>query len=273
VTAGGLAAVPAPALATPAASARRRAAGAHLVLDYRPSQPTGWSPGPGGRRTGATIGGHVTSKDFTFNGQPYRVELLPLGPGGAADPVYEDVPADPTVKFQQTLADAFGAYYAFRYQGGFKGRDEFSVQSYSVFEQEPSDQAPMTTYGSDLYVVYRPDRADPSVHKSHSLQWIQVVNWSGTSSVDNADRANPFYIIGGLTSIYGEQVVNFDDIPQVGVGMGPGGPGGSSAPLSDHFIAESFLVRDTGTRDATGKDVVEVFGGFAWGWQVRQLTA
>ncbi|MFL6075492.1 MAG: hypothetical protein ACJ73S_19050 [Mycobacteriales bacterium] len=230
-----------------------------------------YSPGPGGQRTGATIGGHLSSKDFTFNGLPYRVELLPLGLGGSTDPRYEDVPADPTVKFQQTLGDAFGAYYAFRYQGGFRGRDEFSVQSYSVFVQEPTDQAPVTSYGADLYVAYHPDRDDPGTH--HSLQWIQVVNWSGTSELDNAGRANPFYILGGLTSIYGEQIVNFDDIPQIGVGLGSGGPGGGSVPLSDRFMAESFLVRDTGTRDAAGKDVVEIFGGFTWGWQVRQLPA
>ncbi|MPZ82396.1 MAG: hypothetical protein GEV28_19150 [Actinophytocola sp.] len=35
------------------------------------------------------------------------------------------------------------------------------------------------------------------------------------------------------------------------------------------FTAETFLVQDSGTRDENGKDVVNVFGGIKWGWQVQ----
>jgi hypothetical protein len=37
--------------------------GRHLVLNYRPSQPTGWGQG-----FTPSIGGHTTARDFTFQG-------------------------------------------------------------------------------------------------------------------------------------------------------------------------------------------------------------
>jgi hypothetical protein len=73
--------------------------------------------------------------------------------------------------------------------------------------------------------------------------------------VDNELRANPFYVSGGLTSINGNQVVTFDDTPQKGVDSK------GNTVLSDRFMSEVFLVQDTGTRDAAGKDIVNVFGG------------
>jgi hypothetical protein len=67
-----------------------------LILDYQPRQITGWG--------GFTLGGHVVDHDFTFQDTAYTVSLMPFGqPGGSPDPVYEDVPADATINFRQTL--------------------------------------------------------------------------------------------------------------------------------------------------------------------------
>jgi len=89
----------------------------HLTLGYRPSQPTGW-PGTPGVTFSETIGGHKVAEDFTFNGKPHRISLLPSGASDAAfDPVYEDFPVDPDIDFKGTLAAAFGADYSFHYTG------------------------------------------------------------------------------------------------------------------------------------------------------------
>jgi hypothetical protein len=236
----------------------------HLVLHYQPSQPTGWGAG-----FTPTVGGHTAARDFTFQGTAYRISLLSFGQrGDSPGPVYEDVPADPAIKFRQTLAKEFGAYYAFRYRHGFPGRGEFSVESNSVFVSSPPG-GPGVLYGADLYVVYHPDnrRGDPGIHSSP--QWIQVINWpqgpSPVPIVDSELRANPFYISGGLTSINGNQMVTFDDTPQKGVDSK------GKTTLSDRFMAEVFLVQDTGTKDAAGKDIVNVFGGIKWGWKVQHL--
>jgi hypothetical protein len=94
---------------------------AHLLLDYRPSQPTGWE-------WGKTIGGHHPSGEFKLTGRRYRITLLSFGDAaGSASPVYESVPADPTIAFRRTLERQFGAHYSFRYRGGFKGDGEFRV--------------------------------------------------------------------------------------------------------------------------------------------------
>ena len=50
-----------------------------LDIDYRPSQPTGWSP-----PYTPALGGHVGSTDLTWHGQAYRVSLLPIGQTGHA---------------------------------------------------------------------------------------------------------------------------------------------------------------------------------------------
>jgi len=246
-----------PAAAVPAFTRKAGSAaghpGSHLVLNYQPSQPTGWGFG-----FTPSVGGHTVAREFTFQGTGYRISLI------LADPVYEDTPADPAVKFRQTLADSFGAYYSFRYHGGFTGRNEFSVESNNVWVNE---QGPGILYGADLYVVYHPGHGDP--HIRSNLQWIQVIRWPQGPppglSVDNFGRASPFYIAGGLTSINGDQVVTFADIPQKGVGLGGGG-----VILSDHFLTEIFLVQDTGIKNAAGKDIVNVFGGLKYGWQVKR---
>ncbi|HEY9366973.1 hypothetical protein [Streptomyces sp.] len=255
-------------VSTPAAAAplRQDPAGGNLILDYRPSQPTGWPDMPG-KPTG-TLGGHTASRDFTFNGVPYRISLLPSGKDGAStDPVYEAVPELSAIGFEQTLAAAFGAHYAFHYQGGFRGKEEFRVQSYSVFATEATQEQPVTTFGGGLYVVYEPDtrRGDPGIHET--LRWIQVVHQSGTienrpSEVDNIGRANPFYMDGGLTSIYGTEVCNFHDASQISLD--------GRFDLDEQFLAETFLAHDTGTKDRSGRGVVHILGGIKWGWRVQR---
>jgi hypothetical protein len=271
----GLSAVAAPVLRAAAGSGRPAGSPAedpggrgHLVPGYRPSQQTGWGQG-----YTPTIGGHTASADFTFQGTDYRISLLPSGqPGDSPNPVYEDIPADPTVNFDQTLAAAWGSDYSFRYRGGFRGQDEFTVGSYSAFADEPSPDSPALGYGADLYLTYTPGRGDPPIRGR--MYWIQVINWPGgtgssSSTVDNGGRANPFYgPAGGLTSVSGDQVFSFYDIPQDNVMTG------QAATVPDQFTAEVFLAQDTGVKDATGKDIVNIFGGVKWGWQAslcRQL--
>jgi hypothetical protein len=245
---------------------------AHLTLGYRPSQPTGW-PGTPGATFGETIGGHTVAEDFTFNGKRHRISLLPsVASGDAFDPVYEDAPADPDIDFKGTLAAAFGVHYSFHYLGGFKGhgegRGEFDVQSYSIFADETSDTSPGTSFGGGVYVVYHPDLRSCDPAADDSLQWIQVVRQVGDgvppgSIVDNIGRANPYYVYGGLTSINGAKVFNFHDVPQ--------GTVQGAVPLDILFVAEVFLAQETGIKDAAGKEIVKVFGGLKYGWQVREL--
>jgi hypothetical protein len=268
-TAAGLSVVAAPLLRTAASSGRRNGSPAgdpggrgHLVLGYRPSQQTGW-----GQEYTPTIGGHTAAADFTFQGTDYRISLLPPAqPGDSPDPVYADIPADPTVNFSQTLAAAWGSYYSFRYQGGFRGQDELTIGSYSAFADESSPASPGLSYGADLYLTYAADRGDPPIRGL--MYWIQVINWPGrtgsaSSTVDNGGHANPFYApAGGLTSINGDPVFSFYDIPQDNLMTG------QAATVPDQFTAEVFLAQDTGVKDTAGKDIVNIFGGVTWGWQV-----
>ncbi|HCT78869.1 MAG TPA: hypothetical protein DGT23_20380 [Micromonosporaceae bacterium] len=237
----GLSALASPALAGPARN--------HLVLDYRPQQPTGWPQAPG-----QAIGGHTIAKDFVYQGNPHRISLL--GP----DPAYADLPADPEVRFQEILESSWGAHYSFRYRGGFRSRSVFRVLTYGVFAEEPTQTSPMR-YGGGLHVTYEPAGGDPPL--SPNLQWIQVVNWRSShgsipSEVDSSWRANPFYPYGGHTSVNGTETVSFYDVPSKGI-MGP-------SALDDHLTAETFLVADR------GNGIVDIYGGVRWGWKITQLV-
>jgi hypothetical protein len=238
-----------------------------LVLDYQPSQITGW-----GDMAGFTLGGHVADYDFTYQDTAYRVSLMPFGqPGDSPDPVHEDVPADATINFQQTLAQTWGSYYSFRYLGG---QGAFSVQSYSVFANEPTPSHPAVGFGGDLYLVYQPGCGrHPAI--DDELRFIQVTcrNSGGAgsalvSAVDNNGRDNPFYGEGGgLISVKGNVSVSFYDRPMQAIA--------SKVPVSLapwSFMAEVFLAQDTGVKDATGKDIVNLFGGVKWGWQIQSAS-
>ena len=232
-----------------------------LVLDYRPSEFTGWE-------WGKTLGGHHASNEFKLAGRHYRIGLVGFGPSGSSpDPIYETAPSDSTIAFRRTLEREFGRYYAFRYQGGFKGQREFSVQCYSVFA-EPEQ----SSFGAELYLVYNPDRRAGDPPAEAQLKWIQVAHWTGTGSasaapyVDNTASANPFFVSGGLISIHGTRAFNFQNPITAQPSKGHHGA------LSARYLAETFLARDTLTKDKAGKDVIEIYGGLKYGWQLQEVT-
>ena len=271
---------PAQALAAPATHRHRTAqprtaAADHLVVDYLPSQPTGWG--------GVTIGGHVASVPFTFQGKPYAISLLAFGQTGSTpDPVYEPEPSDPTIDFKRTLQKAWGAHYSFRYRGGFHGHGKISVQSYNVLARSPTATQPAAasthpptrstvnggavSYGGDLFIVYEPDRASSDPPINGDLQWIQVVHTHGRSFVDGHGR-NPYYSRAGLTSIHGKRVCDFYDRP--GTGVGTGVPGRGPISIANQEMFETFLVQDTGRKDRAGKGIIGIHGGIKWGWHVQ----
>jgi hypothetical protein len=235
----------------------------HLVLDYRPAEFTGWE-------WGKTIGGHEPATEFKLAGRRYRIGLLAFGqPGTAPNPLYEPVPGDSTIAFRRTLEHTFGAHYSFRYRGGLKGTNALRVHCYGVFAN-PRQR----NFGGQLYVVYEPDvhAGDPPAEAQ--LKWIQVTRWTGTGSpspapyVDNTSCPNPFFISGGLISILGTPAFNFDNPVTAQV---PHGHGNHRA-LSARYLAETFLARDTLTADAAGKDVIEIYGGIKYGWQLQEMT-
>ena len=86
--------------------------------------------------------------------------------------------------------------------------------------------------------------------------------------MDNTDCPNPFFISGGLISVHGTQVFNFDNPVTAQTSRN----GNSKRARSARYIAETFLARDTLSKDAAGKDVIEISGGLKYGWQLREVT-
>jgi hypothetical protein len=228
----------------------------NLVLDYHPSQWTGWE-------WGKTLGGHHPSTQFTLAGHDYQIGLLRPG-----NPVYESRPSDSAIEFKRTLESAFGAWYSFRYRGGLTGRDEFRVQCYSVFATPQQ-----LSFGAQLYLVYEPDPRAGDPAAAAQLGWIQVARWTGAGGpgsapyVDNTECPNPFFISGGLISIHGTRVFNFDNPVTAQLSQSPG-----DIVLSASYLAEVFLARDTATRDAAGKSVIEIFAGLRYGWRLQEVA-
>jgi hypothetical protein len=239
----------------------------HLVLDYKPSQVTGWSP-----PYSPTHGGYAAAADFTQHGKSYRISLVPFGQKGSnPQPLYESVPTDPVIKFKETLNKEWGKYYTFRYQGGLPSGAWFTVESYGArASASPNKHQPEIGFGADLYAVYHPGAHRGGTTVNSDLQFIQMLYFQigpGVGTGDNEDdtaRANPFAGEGGgLTSINGNESVSFFDSPsQIN----------KKDPLPPYlFMAETFLVQDTRTKDKAGKDIVNVFGGVKWGWQMKRL--
>ena len=142
-----------------------------LVLDYRPSEPTGWE-------FGKTLGGHHSAREFRLAGRRYQISLLAFGQASSApNPVYQPVPSDSTIAFKRTLERKFGAVYSFRYRDGLGGKNQLRVQCYSVFA-EPKQ----ASFGAQLYVVYEPDVHAGNPPVEAQLKWIQVTRWTGTGS-------------------------------------------------------------------------------------------
>jgi hypothetical protein len=243
-----------------------------IVLNYQKTQWTGWTDKGGNINT---IGGHEESQNFTDgtnDGRTYTVSLAP------ADPIYMGTPSnDKTVPYyQKVLNAAFGASCAFNYVGGFKGENEFNVQSYSAFASDGGK------FGADLYVVYNPGTGDPAINGD--AHWIQVI-WNNVAPkmngqsytpgmvsniVDNDGAANPYYGgVGGITTINKQQVFNFYDRPTR-----------TSAELAAYnfaspleWTAENFLVVDTNKLNDKDQEIINVYGGFSWGWQVTLQAA
>lgn len=242
------------------ADARRARAGtaasAKLVARYKPSQPTGWEP-PYNR----TIGGHVVSKEVTYGKKKYRLALLGFGPANKSpNPVYEAVPSDPKVAFKKTLARAWDRYYAIRYRGALPRGAKFVVESNSVYSTTDFD------FGADVYVVYKPGRSRKYLPINSDLQFIQVVysNAVHPESFVDSMRHNPFYGEGaGLTSIDGNQIVSFYDRPRLPI------LGKSPRVQVDRF--ETFLAQDTGKKNSAGKEIVNIYGGVKWGFELRPI--
>ena len=232
-----------------------------MILDYRPSEYTGWE-------WGKTLGGHHSSNEFKLAGRRYRIGLLAFGQtGGSPNPVYESAPDDSTIAFKRTLERKFGAHYSFRYRDGLKGSNGFRVQCYSVFADPKR-----SSFGAQLYVVYEPDARADDPPAAAQLKWIQVAHWRGIGSpssvpyVDNTACPNPFFISGGLVSVHGTQVFNFDNPVTAQPALGQRGV------LSTRYLAETFLARDTLTKDTAGKDVIDIYGGLKYGWQLQEVT-
>jgi hypothetical protein len=61
-------------------------------------------------------------------------------------------------------------------------------------------------------------------------------------------------------------VFNFDNFVQA-----QAQPGDDRA-LSAIYTAEAFLARDTATKDAGGRGIVDIFGGLTYGWQLREVN-
>ena len=244
-----------------------------LQMRYRPAQPHGWPASGPDQAPGRTLGGHRAYKNFTYAGKAYRVSLLDFtGVGDAPDPTFLEKPTDSEVAFRRTLTAAFGTHYAFLYRGG-SGRHTLTVESYSVSYAGPGRNSPGASAGADLYVVADSEE-EPRGARQGILRWIQVVRATGSAAagkpgraIDNLGRANPFYMYGGRVSINGASRVNFYCSGTVPLMAGPPGAPAFAGP-SGRFVAETFLVRDTKTRDAAGKDVIEVYGGLRYGWQI-----
>ncbi len=178
-----------------------------LVLDYRPSEFTGWE-------WGKTLGGNHSAKEFELARRHYQISLLPFGqPASRPSPVYLVLSRSIRRSSSGVLWSGSSArYYSFRYRGGLRGQNQFRVQSYSVFA-DPKQ----SSFGAQLYVVYAPDLHAGDPRAEAQLKWIQITRWTGTGSptpapyVDNTDCANPFFISGGLISVLGTRVFNFDN--------------------------------------------------------------
>jgi hypothetical protein len=233
-----------------------------LALDYRDSEYTGWE-------WGKTLGGHRTSREFELVGRRYQISLVGFGqPSSPPNPVYQAVPSDPAIAFKRTLERKFGADYSFRYRGGLRGNNQLRVQCYSGFA-EPKQ----SSFGVELYVVYQPDVHAGDPPADAQLKWIQVVRWTGIGSpsrgpyVDTTDCPNPFFISGGLVSVHGTQVFNFQNPVTAQPAQSQHGK-----PLAAKYLAETFLARDTVTKDAAGKDVIEIYGGLKYGWELTEVT-
>jgi hypothetical protein len=232
-----------------------------LVPHYEPSQATGWK-----FQALTTLGGHRPCMQVSYDRKTYRISLLSFGQAGSSpNPVYEAVPTDPYVAFKKTLAQAFGRHYVFRYLSGLPSGAKFVVESYSVYVDRTAKEG--AKWGADLYAIYEPGKTGPAIKSD--VNFIQVVYASaylprgyGKRFVDNQYPKVPYAGEGaGLTSINGHRIVNYYDRVMLL----------SGTPQSNVFRAETFLVKDTGRRNAAGKKIVDIYGGIEWGFAFKTV--
>lgn len=247
-------------VATCGGSSSALATSKQLVAHYEPSQPTGWKfPAP------TTLGGHRSCVQVSYGHKTYRISLLSFGQAGSSpNPVYEAAPKDSYVAFKKTLAQAFGRHYVFRYLSGLPSGAKFVVESYSVYVDRTAKGG--AKWGADLYAIYEPGKTGPAIKSD--VNFIQVVYASsyvppgyGKRFVDNQYPNVPYAGEGaGLTSINGHRIVNYYDHVMIS----------SGTPQSQVFRAETFLVKDTGRRNAVGK-IVDIYGGIKWGFAFKTV--
>ena len=230
-----------------------------LVVHYEPSQATGWTfPAP------ATLGGHESCVQFSYGHKTYRISLLPFGQvGSSPNPVYEAVPEDPYIAYKRILAQEFGRHYTFSYLGGLPIGAKFVIESYSVYVDRAAKGD--VKWGADLYAIYEPGKTGPAIKSD--VNFIQVVYDTsvppghGNRFVDDQYPKVPYAGEGaGLTSINGHRIVNYYDRVLHPV-----------PPHSEIFRAETFLVKDTGRRNAAGKRIVDIYGGVKWGFAFKTV--
>jgi hypothetical protein len=210
----------------------------------------------GVHHTGDVFGDGKTAQQYVDTLQPFDPQSLANITGFLLK----------TFNTKDDLGHNFGTGYSLA-QAAFTDKNELTVKSYSTFATTGG------TVGADMYVSYSKMGAkDPA---ANTVQWLQVItdNWSivtGTGQpgvketlVDvKKTSASPFYNdsydanVGGLTYLFDA-------------------PGRSSNDLADYkgtfplsWTAQTFAVVDTHTNDRNGKDILDVYGGFSWGWQV-----
>jgi hypothetical protein len=244
-----------------------------IVFNYQKSQWTGYTSG--GNKIN-TFGGHVGSKDFTDGSKDsrrYRITLLPFGQTGTPNPVYENKPANATVDFMKQLEKQYGDKFAFTYVG-FKGENEFNIQSYSV----KADNGGLV--GADLYAIYNPGKDDPAI--GDDLHWIQTL-WTNWKSADGKSEPgvvqhlvegpadNPFYDsdgTAGQVEIDGKNIFNFYDSPVRNSQFLAGYKG--KFPLE--WMAEDFLAFNTKKQNADKKTEIVIYGGIQYGWRITVVA-
>jgi hypothetical protein len=161
----------------------------------------------------------------------------------------------------------FGTTYSLA-QAAFTDKNELTVKSYSTYASTGG------RVGADMYVSYAKTGAkDPA---AKTVQWLQVItdNWS---IVPGKGQPGVKETLVDVTKMSASPFYNDSyDANQKGLTYLFDAPGRSSKDLATYkggfpltWSAQTFAVVDTLTNDRNGKDILDVYGGFSWGWQVN----